>query len=405
MSIDERFDDIDLLDARWATSVPFDAFDRLRRDDPVHWHPESDGAGFWAITRHADVQAVSRDAATFSSEVGGTMIDDVPEEVLAQMRMSIINMDPPQHARYRKIVARAFSPKVIARLMDEIDRRAVAVVDDVCERGSCEFVDDIAARVPIQTICRMIGLDPDEWPRMLELSKALVSGTDESATAAMELFARCGEVASARRSSPRDDLTTALVQAEVDGERLDDMEVCLFFLTLVVAGNESTRYLIANALVTLAEHPDSVEALRADPALWGTAVEELLRWGASVKAFRRTATRATEIGGTRIAAGDKVVLFYLSANRDGAVFDDPYRFDIRRSPNDHLTFGGGGIHSCLGSNLARAQIRSTLREVVERLPGLTLDGTPTPLSSTLFNGYATVPVSFTPTAPSSGAPR
>jgi cholest-4-en-3-one 26-monooxygenase len=386
--------DIDLLGEQWLDRVPFEQFDHLRRHDPVHWHLAPDGPGFWAVTRHADVQAVSRDAATYSSELGGTMIEDLPEEALAQMRLSIINMDPPRHARYRKIVAKAFTPGVIAQLTAEIDRRAVAAVDDVCERGACDLVDDIAARVPIQTICSMIGLDDDEWPEMLRLSKALVSGTDEAATAAMDLFARCGEVASARRATPRHDLTTALVHAEVDGERLDDLEVCLFFLTLVVAGNESTRYLIANSAVTLLEHHEARDLLRADPDRWDGAVEELLRWCASVRAFRRTATRATELGCTAIGAGDKVVMFYLSANRDEARFPDPYRFDITRSPNDHLTFGGGGIHACLGSNLARAQIRSTLREVVERLPDLAPDGPPTRLRSTLFNGYSSLPVTF-----------
>lgn len=399
MTDEKTFDTIDLLDPRQA-GVLFKQFDWLRRHEPVYWHPEPGGRGFWAITRHADVQAVSRDSATFSSALGGTMIVDVPEEALAQVRMSIINMDPPQHARYRKIVARAFSPKVLAGLLHDIDRRAVAVVDDVCEQGSLEFVEDIAARVPIQTICQMIGLEEDEWPHMLQLSKKLVSEeTDQSAEAAMELFARCGEVAAARRSSPRDDLTTALVQAEVDGDQLDELEVCMFFLTLVVAGNESTRYLIANAAVTLMEHPEAVEALRSDPELWGTAVEELLRWGASVKAFRRTTTRPTSIGGVPIAAGDKVVMFYLAANRDDSVFDDPYRFDIRRAPNDHVTFSGGGIHTCLGANLARAQIRSTLREVVERLPDMALGGEPVRLGSALFNGYTAVPVVFTPTQP------
>jgi cholest-4-en-3-one 26-monooxygenase len=383
--------------------VPYDQFARLRREAPVYWHPEPEGRGFWAITRHADVRAVSRDAATFSSELGGTLLSDQDEETLAQLRLSILNMDPPRHNRYRRIVSRAFTPGVVARLVDDIERRAVAVVDEVCERGSCEFVGDVAARVPIQTICSMLGLAPEQWPRLYELSNALVSGTDAAAAAAMEIYVLCDEAASHRRAHPADDLTTALVTAEVDGERLDDFEVTMFFLTLVVTGNESTRNLVNHSALALVDHPAEAERLRRDPSLWTTGVEELLRWGTSVVGFRRTATRDTEIRGVPIAEGDKVVLYYTSANRDDDVFADPDVLDVTRSPNDHLTFGGGGVHHCLGASLARAQIRATMRQVVERLPDLAPAGPVTRLRSDYMNGITALPVTFTPTPRVGGA--
>jgi cholest-4-en-3-one 26-monooxygenase len=306
-------------------------------------------------------------------------------------------MDPPRQQRYRRIVSRAFTPSVVAGLTADIERRAVAVVDDVCERGACEFVDEVAARVPIQTIAAMMGLQPDQWPRLYELSNALLRGTEEATTAAMEIYALCDAVAAQRRAEPRDDLTTALVNAEVDGERLDDFEVNMFFLTLVVTGNESTRNLINFSALALVDHPAEAERLRTDPSTWATGVDELLRWGTSVHSFRRTATRDTEIRGVPVAEGDKVVMYYSSANRDEEVFADPETFDVTRSPNDHLTFGGGGVHHCLGASLARAQIGATMRQVVERLPDLAPAGPVTRLRSEVMNGITAMPVTFTPT--------
>jgi cholest-4-en-3-one 26-monooxygenase len=402
MTLSGTIEGIDLLADTWERGVPHDQFARLRREAPVYWHPEPEGRGFWAITKHADVRAVSRDAATFSSELGGTLLTDQDEETLAQLRLSILNMDPPRQQRYRRIVSRAFTPSVVAGLTADIERRAVAVVDDVCERGACEFVDEVAARVPIQTIAAMMGLEADQWPRLYELSNALLSGTDAATTAAMEIYALCDAVAAQRRAEPLDDLTTALVNAEVDGERLDDFEVNMFFLTLVVTGNESTRNLINLSALALVDHPAEADRLRTDPSTWATGVDELLRWGTSVHSFRRTATRDTEIRGVPVAEGDKVVMYYSSANRDEEVFADPETFDVTRSPNDHLTFGGGGVHHCLGASLARAQIGATMRQVVERLPDLAPAGPVTRLRSDVMNGIAALPVTFTPT-PRAGA--
>jgi cholest-4-en-3-one 26-monooxygenase len=409
----EQLDGIDLLASTWGRGVPHDQFDRLRREAPVYWHPEPEGPGFWAVTRHDDVRSVSRDTDTFSSELGGTFIPDQDEEALAQIRLTILNMDPPKHNRYRRLVSRGFTPRVISKLVDDIGRRAALVVDDVAERGECEFVEEVAAQVPVQMICEMIGLERELWPRMFEISNLLIGSRDDpdfqwepgvGEAAAVEIYALCDEVAADRRKNPRDDIMTALVNAEIDGERLDDLELNLFFVTLVVAGNETTRNLINHSMLALIEHPDQAQRLRDDPSLWDTGVEEMLRWGSSIHNFRRTASRDTELRGVPIAEGEKVVIYYASANRDEAVFENPHTFDVARDPNDHVTFGGGGVHYCLGASLARAEIRETMRQLVERLPDLELAGPPNRLHSDFVNGIKTMPVRFTP-APRSDARR
>ncbi len=397
---------IDLLAGTWGQGVPHDQFDRLRAEAPVFWHPEPDDVGFWALTKHADVRLASHDCATFSSELGGTFIPSADEEVLAQIRLTILNMDPPKHNRYRRLVSKGFTPRMITALIEEIERRAAVVVDEVCEKGEVEFVEEIAAQVPVQMICEMIGLEKELWPRIFELSNHLIGARDDPDyqelpggpnAAALEVYMLCDAVAADRRANPRDDIMTALVQAEIDGERLDDAELNLFFITLIVAGNETTRNLINHSMVSLIEHPDQAQRLREDPSLWDTAVEELLRYGSSIHNFRRTATRDTEVRGVPINEGDKVVLYYASANRDEEVFVDPHRFDVGRTPNDHVTFGGGGVHFCLGASLARAEIRATMRQLVERLPDMELVGPPNRLHSDFVNGIKTMPVRFTPT--------
>jgi cholest-4-en-3-one 26-monooxygenase len=401
MTVTDEIEGIDLLADTWGRSVPHDQFDRLRREAPVYWHPEVDGPGFWAITRHADVRAVSHDWETFSSELGATFIPTQDEESLAQLRLSILNMDPPKHNRARRLVSKAFTPRMIAKLVDEIDRRAELVLDAVVDRGECEFVEDIAAQVPVQMICEMIGLEPDLWPLMFEVSNDLIGSRDDpsyahvdAGAASAQIYALCDAVADDRRRNPRDDLMTALVEAELDGERLDNLELNLFFITLVVAGNETTRNLINHSMLALLEHPDQAQRLRDDPSLWDTAVDEMLRWGSSIHNFRRTATKDIELSGMPIAAGDKVVIYYASANRDEAVFDDPHAFDVARTPNDHVTFGGGGVHYCLGASLARAEIRATMRQVVDRLPAIELAGPPERLTSDFVNGIKRMPVKW-----------
>jgi len=403
----ERLRGIDLLADTWGEGVPHDQFDILRREAPVFWHKETDGGpGFWAITKHADVKAASHDWRTFSSELGATFIPTADEEMLAQLQLTILNMDPPKHERYRRLVSRGFTPRMIRILVEDIERRAARVIGDVSERGEVEFVEEIAAQVPVQIICEMIGLEKNQWQRMFELSNQLVGGRNDPEyqsaegpdAAAMEVYMLCDAVAADRRANPRDDIMTALVDAEVDGERLTDAELNLFFITLIVAGNETTRNLINHSMLALMGHPDQAQRLRQNPDLWDTAVEEMLRWGSSIHNFRRTATHDTELRGVAIKEGDKVVLYYASANRDEDVFSDPHSFDITRRPNDHLTFGGGGVHFCLGASLARAEIKATMRQIVNRLPDIELTGKPVRLKSDFVNGIKKMPVRYTPTA-------
>lgn len=401
MTQNPTLDRIDLLAETWSHEVPHDQFDLLRREAPVHWHPEPDGPGFWAVTSHADVRRISHDWETYSSELGATFIPTQDEEALAQLRLTILNMDPPRHNRARRLVSKAFTPRMIAQLVEEIERRAEAVIDAVIDRGECDFVEDIAAQVPVQMICEMIGLEPEQWPRMFEISNDVIGARDDpeyghvdTEAASAEIFALCDAVAEDRRSNPRDDLMTALVQAEIDGERLDNMELNLFFITLVVAGNETTRNLINHSLLALVDHPEQAERLRREPELWDSAVEEMLRWGSSIHNFRRTVTTDTELHGVELSAGDKVVMYYASANRDESVFDSPHTFDVARTPNDHVTFGGGGVHYCLGASLARAEIKATMRQVVERLPGIQLAGPPERLASDFVNGIKRMPVTW-----------
>lgn len=396
---------IDLLEETWGREVPEAQLEWLRENDPVHWHPEPEGRGFWAVTKHADVQAISRNTTTFSSERGGTFIVDRDEEALEKLRMSILNMDPPLHSRYRRLVSKGFTPKVVRTMQDKATTRAVQIVDDVIERGEVEFVEDVAALLPLQMIGDLMGIPDSEHKQLFDWSNRLVGFDDpelqateeDGELAAMEVFAYCDELAAARRAEPTDDLVSILANAEVDGESLSDIELNLFFVTLVVAGNETSRNLITHSALALIDNPDQAELIRRDPdGVWPTAIDEMLRWGSSIHNFRRDATEDAEIRGQAIAEGDKVVMYYLSANRDEEVFADPHRFDVLRSPNDHVTFGGGGEHFCLGHNLARMQIRAMVDEIVRRMPDLERTEEPRRMRSDFINGITRAPMRFTP---------
>jgi cholest-4-en-3-one 26-monooxygenase len=395
--------DIDLLEDTWARSVPYDQFDLLRREAPVYWHEHPAAQGFWAVTRYDDVRAISRDHETFSAELGSTFITDQEPETLEMIRMTILNMDPPKHSRYRRLVSAGFTPRMINRLIDRIQERASAIVANVEGRAEIDFVTEVAAELPLQMICEMIGVPDEDRHRIFDWSNRLIGFQDEELRtseedgqiAAAEIYAFCEAIAADRRQNGRDDIMTALVTAEVDGDRLRQDEINMFFVTLAVAGNETTRNLIAHSLQVLLERPEIKADLVAnidDDALWSSATEEFLRWGSSIHNFRRTATRDTEIAGQPIKAGDKVVIFYTSANRDPAHFEDPSVFDPRRSPNEHLTFGGGGAHFCLGANLARAQIKVMMREFLRRFPNVEASGEHRRMRSDFVNGIKYLPV-------------
>ncbi len=402
---DLTLDDIDLLEDTWAVGVPYDQFALLRRDAPVFWHEHPNAQGFWAITKHADVKAVSRDVETFSTEVGSAFILDQDEIALEFHRMTLLQMDPPKHNRYRRLVSAGFTPRMITKLQATIAERARAIVEAVEGRDTIEFTLDIAAELPMQAICEMIGIAEGDRHRATALANKLVGSQDpdfqeedgQEMAASAELYALCDELAADRRAHPRDDIMSILVDAEIDGDRLSGDELNLFFVLLVVAGNETTRNLIAHAMLALIENDDARAELVAhidDDALWATAVEEMLRWGSSIHNFRRTTTRDTEIRGVPIVKGDKVVTYYASANRDEDVFPDPMHFDIRRTPNDHVTFGGGGVHFCLGANLARAEINWMMREFLRRYPNPTLAGPVRRLRSDFVNGIKQMPVAL-----------
>ena len=398
---------LDLTDPdNFVGGVPHDEFARLRREGPVSWHPEQDGPGFWAVTRAGGIRSVSRDPQTFSSERGATFISNDLVAPIELMRESMLNMDPPRHTRYRRIVTRGFTPRMINRLEAHVRDVANDVIDRVCETGACDLVADLAVELPLQIIAELLGVPPEDRAKVFEWSNRIAGFDDPSMranaadgmSAIAEGFSYAHGLATARLNEPHDDLATVLVQADVDGERLTDAEFALFFLVLAVAGNETTRNTISGGGLALMEQPEQRELLLRDPSLIPSAVEEMLRWVSPVMYFRRTATCDTELGGQRISDGDKVVMWYISGNRDEREFPDPFRFDVRRQPNDHVAFGGGGNHHCLGANLARLELRVFFEELLARLPDLEVAGPIERTRSNWLNGIKRLPVRFTPSA-------
>jgi cholest-4-en-3-one 26-monooxygenase len=398
--------DVDLVDRdNYVEGVPHEMFEVLRREAPVYWHEEPEGPGFWAVTRYDDVVTVNRDNELYSSARRSALLMEQDEESLAQQRLMMLNMDPPMHTRYRLLVNKGFTPRMVGRLEERARHYVNAMIDNVSEKGECDFVTDLAAELPLQVIAEIMGVPQEDRHLVFDWSNRMIGADDpeysESREAAFEasaeLYAYANQLAAKKRADPDDDIISVLLQAEVDGDRLTELEFDLFFLLLTVAGNETTRNLIAHGQLALMEHPDQRTKLLADPALLPTAVDEMLRWGSPVMHFRRTAQRDTEIRGQRIGEGDKVVIFYISANRDEDVFDNPYVFDVERSPNEHVAFGGGGPHFCLGANLARLEIRVMFEELLRRVPDMELSGPVQRLRSNFINGIKHIPVSFTPT--------
>jgi cytochrome P450 len=412
-------DKVDLSDWEFWSLPPAErdvAFAALRRERPLAFFAEpvlenqaliQPGPGYWAVVRHADVDAVSRQPEVFSSAAGATNIFDLPVEFLEYFG-SMINMDAPRHLRLRRIVARAFSPRMLARIDQDIAWVARQVVADLAAHGPGDFVTEAAARVPLSVICRMMGIPEERHSDVLRCSSVILGATDpeyvpegEDITAALlsagaELADLLSGLAAERRQEPADDLVTALVQAEVDGERLTDQEIGSFFILLVVAGNETTRNSISTGLVALTEHPDQRQRWQADfDSVAPTAVEEIVRWATPVSWMRRTAARDTELAGRPVRAGDKLLLFYASANRDEAVFTEPDRFDLTRDPNPHLGFGGAGPHYCLGAHLARREITEVYRQLFTQLPDIHASGEPVRLLSSFINGIKHLPCDFT----------
>jgi cytochrome P450 len=411
-------DGIDLSDWDFWTKPPAErdaAYAVLRREVgmPFYADPEvigqdwvERGPGYWAVLRHADVDVVSHQPEIYSSAAGATNIFDLPVEFLEYFG-SMINMDAPRHLRLRRIVARAFSPRTVAKIEQDIAAVAHTVVDDLVAAGPGDFVAKVASRVPLEVICRMMGIPEERYDDVFRCSNMILGAQDpeylaEGADIAGALLGAGAELsellsglAEQRRESPTDDLISALALGEVDGERLNGQEIGSFFILLAVAGNETTRNAISHGLLALTEHPDERARWQADfDGLAPTAVDEIVRWATPVTWMRRTATRDTELCGKSVSAGDKLLLFYASANRDETVFADPQRFDLSRSPNPHLAFGGTGPHFCLGAHLAKREITEVLRELFTRVPGIHTVGEPQRLRSSFINGIKHIDCEF-----------
>ncbi|HUR76028.1 MAG TPA: cytochrome P450 [Sporichthya sp.] len=413
-------DPIDLSSLAFWTGHPAERepiFDLLRRERPVSWHrpaesgllpePDPDDPGYWALVRHADIVAVSRDSETWGSgmEYGGVMMENVPEEIL-EMAHSILSMDAPRHTTLRKVISSVFTPRRVKLIEDQIKAQAAAIVDDLGEHGEVDLVETVSGRLPMWTISEMIGVPEEERQVVTDAANAMVGWNDEDFIgdsdplqmmfdALLVLHGRAYDLCQARAAHPQDDLFSALVQAEVDGAKLTFEEIAAFFVLLSVAGNDTTRQTTTHGVLALDRHPDQKKLLMEDfEARIGPAVEEFVRWGTPVLTFRRTARKDAQIGGQLIAAGEKVVMFYHSANRDETVFADPYTLDITRNPNPHVGFGGGGAHFCLGSNVARTQLRAIFDQLLHRLPDLQVTGEPEFLAGNFINGIKRLPVRY-----------
>ncbi len=399
-------DTIDLTNKDvFVEGVPHQWFETLRREAPVYWHPEPDGGpGFWCVTRYEDVVTVNRDNQTFSSNRGAVFMWDLPPEDLEQQRLMMLNMDPPIHTRYRRLVNKGFTPRMIDELEATIRERTRSILDKVAPRGECDFVVDVAAELPLQVIADILGVPQADRHKMFDWSNRMIGSEDpeygvsqeQAQEASMELFAYAAKLAEEKRAQDPHgaDLISVLSEAEVEGEQLTQLEIDLFFMLLTVAGNETTRNLISHGMLMLLDNPDQLARLRDHRELLPGAVDEMLRCASPVMHFRRTATRDLTLGDTAIAEGDKVVIWYASANRDETVFTDPMRFDIERSPNEHVAFGGGGPHFCLGANLARMEIRVIFDELLDRWHDLELTGEPQRLRSNFINGIKHIPLRF-----------
>ena len=395
-----------------------EALARLRDTDPgIHWVDERDlGTGYWAITRHAHLREANRRADVFSSNHSGTQMRDPDrgDEISNFSRDHLlIDMDAPRHTRYRKLVNRGFTPRMIGLLEDYLQNRTDIILDRVVARGRCDFVRSISAELPLQAIAEMMGIPIEDRSKVFDWTNTFIGNQDpefvkshdDITRASAELFGYSHQLQMERHSCPADDIVTTLLSADIDGEALSELEFDMFFLLLCVAGNETTRNSITHGMLAFFEFGDQWEKFVSDPDRYmDTTVDEIVRWASPVMYFRRQALSDYELGGVKISAGDKVVMWYIAANRDPRAFDEPWRFDIERAPNDHVGFGGGGPHFCLGSSLAKMEIRLTFREIARRMPDIRLDGDPDYLRSNFIGGVKRLPVAYTPSPSYNTAP-
>lgn len=407
---------IDLLDLdRFQRLEHYEMFDRLRAEEPVYWQDHPKAQGFWNVVKHKDLVRVNRDTELFSSEVGGISIltpDEFPGATGSDPRgLMMLYMDPPKHTRYRLLVNKGFTPRMIGLLEQYLKHRAILIVDNIIERGSCDFVVDLASELPLQAIAEIMGVPQEDRMMLFDWSNRMIGADDpefaseDTGAASAELFMYVNELGKQRKVDPRDDIVTKLINSEIEGDSLSELEFDMFMMLLTVAGNETTRNTTSWGMWALMQNPEQYAALAKDPeGKLDHAIEEILRWATPVYHFRRTATADTQIGDKEIKKGDKVVIWHISADRDEEVFDDPYKFNIERWPNEHIAFGGGGQHFCLGANLARMELKLIFKEILERIPDMKLAGDVEILRSNFIGGVKHMPVTFTAGARKNPAP-
>lgn len=409
-------DRVSLENDDFAEGVPHETFALLRHEAPVYWYPWKLGRGFWCITRYDDLVAVTRDTSTFSSEIGATALEDL-DAAQIEARKSMLDTDPPRHTRLRALVNKDFTPRALAAYENLLRELSREIIRRASAHDEFDFIEEIAAVLPIRVLAQILGVPERDTPALIDWSDRMIGNTDPDyadvlldsadsekyrmlpfrSPAALEVFEYGHRLAAERREHPKDDIVSKLVHAEIDGDRLTEREFDTMFLLLVVAGNETTRQAIAHGMKALIENPEQMATLRSD-VLEGNlankrlAVEEIIRWATPVLHFRRTATRDVEMRGQLIEAGDKVVIWYVSANVDETVFEEPLRFNLHRKPNDQVSFGRGGPHYCLGAHLARLEIRIMFEELLPRLSVIQLAGDPERMRSNFTNALKRMPV-------------
>jgi cytochrome P450 len=383
----------------FADGHPWEMYRWLRHNAPVYWHDEENGPGFWVLSKYDDVKLASRQPKLYSSYEGGVMMETSDPESLAASRLMMLFMDPPQHDRFKFLVSKGFTPKAAVGLTARINALASQIVDEVAAKGEFDFVTDIAGRLPSGLIAELMGIPHADGERLYELTEIMhttdltVAPPEKKMAAMGEMLAYAAGVAHDKRENPADDIATTLIQSELDGDRLSEAEFQWFFLLLVNAGGDTTRNLMAAGLQLLFDHPDQRARLQADvDGLLPTAIEEMLRFTTPVIYFRRTLLDNTTVRGVDMKKGDKVVFLYGSANRDEDIFENADTFDVGRTVNPHLAFGGGGPHLCLGMHVARLELEAMWREVLTRLPELRPAGKPTRMASNFIAGVHSMPV-------------
>ncbi len=406
---DVNLNDLDVFES----GCPHEMFATLRREAPVFWQEEPGGPGYWAITKYDDLKYISRHPKQFSNERRGVMLREPDPNTVAFQQQIMLSMDPPRHHQYRSLVNKAFTPRMVNNLRPRIRQMCVEIVDRVIEKGECDFVEDLAAPLPMLVICELMGIPEEDRRHVYDIGNKMVGFDDPEYHAdgkpldmtldensdgtkyAAEMFLYAAKLREKAIAHPGEDLATALVNAEIEGRKLTPEEFNFFFLLLLIAGNETTRTVTSNGMNSLLDHPGQLDTLKKDLSLLDSAVEEILRFSPAVHSFRRTTTETVEVRGQELPENSKLILWYPSANRDEDAFADPEKFDIRRSPNDHVAFGYGE-HYCLGANLARMELQEIFRELVTRIDGMERTGPLRRLRSNFINGVKEMQVKFTP---------